>query len=118
MTITYNKITYEVMPDSIFSDFSIIADSLENACEIVKSFDGMTEYTFNIDDYSNMVIVKRSIVVSDTGVVVKVKARSKSKAEIAQAELDALRQAMLDVADSASKTTASKINNILEKGVQ
>jgi len=113
MTITFNDKTYDVEPDSIYSDFSIVADSLEDACEIVKSFDGVTDYTFNIDTYTNMVILRRSIAVVDDVITVRVKLREKTEAELAQEELEALRQAMADLATTTNKTTTAKINKIL-----
>lgn len=117
MTITYNENTYYVRDDSIYCDFSIEASTVEDACEILKSFDAMTDYTFNIDDYHNMVVVRRSIVVTDV-IIVKVKLRPKTEAEIAQEELEALRKAMAALAETTNKTTTAKINKILDEGVK
>lgn len=116
MTITYNKQTYEVTPDSIYCDFTVVADTIADACDILSSFDWMTAYTFGVDDYSDMVIVRRTIVVTDSNITVKVKLREKTEAEKAQEELEALRKAMEDLAATTSKTTSAKINDILEKG--
>lgn len=114
MTITYNNRSYDVMPDSVYYDFSISATTLEDACDIASFFDGMTGYTFHADSYSNMVVTKRSIVISDSGIVVKVKLRKKTEAEIAREELEALRRAMSDLAETTNKTTTAKINKMLE----
>lgn len=113
MTITYNGNTYTVMDDSIYCDFSIEASTVDIACEILKSFDGMTDYTFNIDEYHNMVILRRSVVVVGDSITVKIKLREKTDAELAQEELEALRQAMADLATTTNKTTTAKINKIL-----
>ena len=113
MTITYNGNTYTVMDDSIYCDFSIEANTVDVACEILKSFDGMTDYTFNVDAYHNMVILRRSVVVVGDSITVKIKLREKTDAELAQEELEALRQAMADLATTTNKTTTAKINKIL-----
>lgn len=118
MTITYNDKTYGVRPDSIYCDFQIDAYTVEHACGILTSFDGMSEYIFNVDSYSNMVIIKRSIVVTDSDIIVRVKLREKTQAELAQAELDSLRKAMSDLAETTNKTTTDKINKILNEGVK
>lgn len=117
MTITYNENKYDVTADSIYSDFSINADSLDEACAIVNAFEEMTEYTFGVDAYTNMVVVKRTISLTDSGIVVRVKLRRKSNSEAIYEELTSLRQAMADLAETTNKTTTTKINNILNKGV-
>lgn len=113
MTITYNDNTYDVRPDSIYCDFQIDAYTVEHACTILQSFDGMSEYVFNTDAYSNMVILKRSIVVTGSSIIVRVKLREKTQAELAQEELQSLRSAMSDLAETTNKTTTAKINKIL-----
>lgn len=118
MTITYNGNTYEVRPDSIFCDFQIDAYTVEHACGILTSFDGMSDYVFNTDTYSNMVIIKRSIVVTDSAIVVRVRLREKTQAELAREELESLRSAMSDLAETTNKTTTAKINKILNEGVK
>lgn len=114
MTITYNDNTYEVMPDSVYFDFSVVTYTLEEAVEIVKAFDGMTDYVFNIDTYTNMVVVKRIINIGNDGIIVKVKLRHKTETELIQEELEALRKAMADLAETTNKTTTAKINKILD----
>lgn len=114
MTITYNDKTYDVMPNSVYFDFSIMTYSLEEALEIVRAFDGMTDYVFNIGSHSNMVIVKRIISIGNDGIIVKVKLREKTEAELVQEELEALRKAMADLAETTNKTTTAKINKILD----
>lgn len=117
MTITYNDNKYEVTSDSIYSDFSIKADSLADACTIVEAFDEITEYTFGVDTHTNMIVVKRTISVTDTGITVRIKLRRKSDSEAIYEELTSLRQAMADLAETTNKTTTNKINNLLNKGV-
>lgn len=116
MTITYNDKTYTVIPDSVYYDFSISVSTLEEACDVVRSFDGVTDYIFNVDTYTNMIVVKRSIVVGDE-ILVRVKLRKKTEAELAKEELEALRQAMISLAETTNKTTTAKINKILDKEV-
>lgn len=117
MTITHNNKKYDVTSDSIYSDFSIKANTLADACAIVEAFGEMAEYTFGIDVHANMVVVKRIISVTDTGIIVRIKLRRKSDSEAIYEELTSLRQAMADLAETTSKTTTDKINNLLNKGV-
>lgn len=119
MTITYNDNKYDVTSDSVYSDFSIKADSLADACKIIEAFgaEKTAEYTFGINVHSNMVVVKRIISVTDTGITVRIKLRRKSDSEAIYEELTSLRQAMADLAETANKTTTDKINNLLNKGV-
>lgn len=114
MTITYNDRTFSVLPDSVYYDFSISATTLEEACEIVRFFDNAAGYTFNITAYGNMVVVKRTIVISDGAITVRIKLREKTGEELAKEELEALRQAMIDLAGTTNKTTTAKINKILD----
>lgn len=117
MTITHNNKKYDVTSDSIYSDFSIKVNSLADACAIVEAFGETAEYTFGGDVRTNMVVVKRIISVTDTGITVRVKLRKKSDSEAIYEELTSLRQAMADLAETTSKTTTDKINDLLNKGV-
>lgn len=119
MTIIYNDNKYDVTSDSIYTDFSIKADSLSNACKIIEAFgvEKTVEYIFGINVHSNMVVVKRIISVTDTGITVRIKLRRKSDSEAIYEELISLRKAMADLAETANDTTTDKINNLLNKGV-
>jgi len=117
MTLEYNGKSYDVTGESIYRDFLLIAGSVEEGCRIVAELEGMTDYVFNLTPYSNMVVVKRAIVVTDTGTTVRVILRQKTDAELARAELNALRSDLESFAASASKTNAAKINKILAEGV-
>lgn len=114
MTITYNGQTYMVSPDSVYYDFSIGAASLEDACEIIQNFSKSMPYTFGAEEYPEMVIVKRIISIEGDDISVKVKLRIKTETELVKEELEALRQAMSDLAETTSKTTTAKINKMLE----
>lgn len=116
MTITYNDKTYAVTGESIYSDFAIIANDLDEAVEILTEFDGISTYTFNETECDNMVLIKRTITVTDV-ITVSVMLRHKSQTEIAQEEIESLRQALSDLSGSVSKANAAKIQNILSKGV-
>lgn len=116
MTITYNDKTYAVTGESIYSDFAIIANDLDEAVEILTEFDGISTYTFNETECDNMVLIKRTITVTDA-ITVSVMLRHKSQTEIAQEEIESLRQALSDLSGSVSKANAAKIQNILSKGV-
>lgn len=114
MTITYNDKTYTVTDESVFSDFSILVATLAEACTIVAEFENMGDYIFGKNNYTNMVVSKRSIVITDM-ITVNVKLRQKKKVEIMQEEIDSLRAEMSKLAETTNKTTTAKINKILEK---
>lgn len=119
MTFTYNGVEYIATNESIYRDISILVDSLENACTLVTTFKSMSDYNFMGTDYSNMVVEKRSIIV-DSSIVVNIKLRKKSEKELMREEIETLRTAMKELAQTTNKTTTSKINRILEtttKGV-
>lgn len=117
MTLEYNDKTYTVTGESIYRDFSLVANSFEDGCQIFDELDGMNEYTFNLKHYTNMKLVKRAIVVDECNVIVRVVLRAMTEAELAKAELETLRADIQDFALTASKTNAAKINSILAKGV-
>lgn len=114
MTITYNDKTYIVTDESVFSDFSISVATLDEACTIVAEFENMGDYTFGKNNYTNMVVSKRSIVITDM-ITVNIKLRQKKKVEVMQEEIDSLRAEMSKLAETTNKTTTAKINKILEK---
>ncbi len=116
MTFNYNGVTYNVTDESIYRDFTIEVNTLEEACDIVNAFEGMTAYTFSATDYDNMVITKRTITVAGN-ISVNVKLRSKTRLEMMEEELNSLRSDIEDLATTTNKTTTAKINMILSKGV-
>ena len=116
MTLNYNGVTYTVTDESIYRDFTIEVNALEEACDLVNTFEGMTAYTFSATDYDNMIVTKRTITVSGN-IYVNVKLRKKSQIELMEEELNDLRNAMEDLALTTNKTTTAKINKILSKGV-
>lgn len=115
MTLEYNGSTYVTTQDSIYRDISIVVDSLDNACTLVKTFDGMSEYTFANTAYSGMLVTKRNISIGND-IVVSVKLRKKSEKESMQEEIKSLRSAMEELALTTNKTTTAKIKKILERG--
>jgi hypothetical protein len=117
MTFTYNGVTYIVTDESIYRDFTILAGSLEEACDIVNALDGMTDYTFSAVDYADMIVYKRTITISDV-IAVNVKLRRKTQMEQMKEELNGLKTAMADLALTTNKTTTDKINKILDEGVR
>ena len=116
MTITYNDKTYTVTGESIYSDFAIVVKDIDEAVAVLTEFDGISTYTFNETECDNMVLIKRTITVTDV-ITVSVMLRHKSQTEIAQEEIETLRQALSDLSGSVSKANAAKIQNILSKGV-
>ena len=115
MTITYNDKTYTVTGESIYSDFAIVVKDMDEAVATLAEFDGISTYIFNETECDNMVLIKRTITVTDV-ITVSVVLRHKSQTEIAQEEIESLRQALSDLSGSVSKANATKIQNILSKG--
>ena len=116
MTITYNEKTYAVTGESIYSDFAIVVKDIDEAVAVLTEFEGISTYIFNEVEHDNMVLSKRTITVTDV-ITVSVMLRHKSQTEIAQEEIESLRQALSDLSGSVSKANATKIQNILSKGV-
>ena len=116
MTITYNEKTYAVTGESIYSDFAIVVKDIDEAVAVLAEFDGISTYIFNETECDNMVLTKRTITVTDV-ITVSVMLRHKTQTEIAQEEIESLRQALSDLSGSVSKANAAKIKNILSKGV-
>ena len=116
MTITYNDKTYAVTDESIYSDFAIVVKDIDEAVAVLTEFDGISTYIFNETECDNMVLIKRTITVTDV-ITVSVMLRHKSQTEIAQEEIESLRQALSDLSGSVSNANATKIQNILSKGV-
>ena len=117
MTITYNDKTYAVTGESIYSDFAIVVKDIDEAVAMLAEFDGISTYIFNEVEHDNMVLIKRTITVTDVNVIVSVMLRHKTQTEIAQEEIESLRQALSDLSGSVSKANAAKIQTILSKGV-
>lgn len=117
MTLTYNGVDYAVTDDSIYRDITINVSDLTEACALVGALDGMTNYTFSANEYTDMSITKMTIIIVGD-ISVNVKLRKRSKTELVQDELESLRSAMQELAASTNKTTTAKINKILQKGVE
>lgn len=117
MTITYNDKTYAVTGESIYSDFAIVVKDIDEAVAVLTEFDGISTYIFNEVEHDNMVLIKRTITVTDVNTVVGVMLRHKTQTEMAQEEIESLRQALSDLSGSVSKANATKIQSILSKGV-
>ena len=120
MRVTNNGKIYDARPESIYSDISIAADTLEEACTILESFESLSSYTFGLIPYTNMVVSKRSIVVSNS-IIVKIKLRKKTELELAQEEIAELRKALAELlkgsdgdGDGDGKTS-SNLSQLLDK---
>lgn len=116
MTITYNDKTYTVTGESIYSDFAIVVKDMDEAVAVLTEFGGISTYIFNEVEHDNMVLMKRTITVTDV-ITVSVMLRQKTRTETAQEEIESLRQALSDLSGSVSKANATKIQNILSKEV-
>lgn len=116
MILEYNDKKYEVTEESIYRDFSIEAFGLSGACSIAEELADMSDYTFNLIPYTNMIVVRRTITITDDKVTVGVRLREKTAEEKAVEELQTLRSDIEGLASTSSKTNAAKLNAILAKG--
>ena len=116
MILEYNDKTYEVTEESIYRDFFINTYGLEGACSIAEELADMSNYIFNLIQYTDMVVVRRTITMVGESITVGVRLREKTTEEKAVEELQALRSDIEDFASTASKTNAAKLNAILKKG--
>lgn len=77
MTLIYNEIPYEVTAESIYCDFGIRVQTIEEACTIINDLADMESYTFNSTDYENMTLKKRMIVLDENGITVRIVMKQK-----------------------------------------
>ena len=77
MTIVYNKKSYDVTAESIYCDFGIKANTIDEACTIINDLADMTDYTFNSIPYENMEFRKRMIVLDGNGITVRIVTKQK-----------------------------------------
>lgn len=111
--LTYRGLSYTTTAESIYADMSIEVSTLAEATRLCEEFADMTEYVFDGESYSNMVVSKRVIIITSESTTVKVKLRNKTELEMAQEELAALRAAMQELAQTTNETTTEQINAIL-----
>lgn len=121
MRVTNNGKIYDARPESIYSDISISADTLEEACAILESFESLSGYAFGLIPYTNMVVSRRSIVVTNA-IIVKIKLRKKTELELAQEEIAELRKALQELLGGSnsndgdnSNGTSSNLSQLLDK---
>lgn len=72
MTIVYNETSYEVTAESIYCDFGINVNTIDEACTIINDLADMTNYIFNTIPYEDMEFRKRMIVLDDNGITVRI----------------------------------------------
>ena len=77
MTFIYNEIPYEVTAESIYCDFGIKVNTIDEACTIINDLAEMETYTFNSTDYENMTLKKRMIVLDENGITVRIVMKQK-----------------------------------------
>jgi hypothetical protein len=108
MVVILNDKTYMVTDESIYSDFSIQADTIDDAVQIITDFENVDSYTFDMTEYTDMV-VRRRIIIVDDAIAAKIQFRQRTSEEMLRSDLE-------DFASTASKTNAKKIEAILSKG--
>lgn len=118
MQLIYDDKKYRVTDESVYFDFSVTVESMDEACNLVDEFCGMSDYSFNEVSYTDMVVTRRGITLENDMITVNVRLRQKTPEELLRDELESLRSELKTIAESASKSDASRINALLEKGVK
>ena len=77
MTIVHNDISYEVTAESIYCDFGIKVNTIDEACTIINDLADMTNYIFNTIPYEDIEFRKRMIVLDDNGITVRIVTKQK-----------------------------------------
>lgn len=116
MILEYNGKTYEVTDESIYRDFAIETNGLNGACSIAEEFADMSSYTFNLIQYTDMIVVRRTIIITDDRITIGVRLREKTAMEKAAEEIQTLRSDIKALVSTSSKANADVPNEILKKG--
>ena len=115
MTIEYDGRTYNSTVESVYFDFAIKVNNLEEACSIISNMADMRCYTFGKVEHIDMVVTKRVITMDANGITVRVVLREKTEAEKVREELEALKADISTLVKAAPKSEAVKFNGLLEK---
>ena len=115
MTIEYDGRTYNSTVESVYFDFAIKVNNLEEACSIISNMADMRCYTFGKVEHIDMVVTKRVITMDAKGITVRVVLREKTEAEKVREELEALKADISALVKAAPKSEAVKFNGLLEK---
>ena len=104
MTFKFNGNTYTVETESTYKEIIIAVGTLTAACNIVNAVDGITDYEFNGDSYSNMVVRRRQINIEESNITVRIVTREQTDLEKANSEISAIRSAIqeLDVSEEVA----------------
>ena len=104
MTFKFNGNTYTVESESTYKEIIIAVGTLTAACNIVNAVDGITDYEFNGDSYSNMVVRRRQINIEESNITVRIVTREQTDLEKANSEISAIRSAIqeLDVSEEVA----------------
>lgn len=104
MTFKFNGNAYTVEAESTYKEIIIAVGTLTAACNIVNAVDGITDYEFNGDSYSNMVVRRRQINIEESNITVRIITREQTDLEKANSEISAIRSAIqeLDVSEEVA----------------
>ena len=115
MTIEYDGRTYNSTVESVYFDFAIKVNNLEEACSIISNMADMRCYTFGKVEHIDMVVTKRVITMDANGITVRVVPREKTEAEKVREELEALKADISTLVKATPKSEAIKFDGLLEK---
>lgn len=104
MTFKFYGNAYTVEAESTYKEIIIAVGTLTAACNIVNAVDGITDYEFNGDSYSNMVVKRRQINIEESNITVRIITREQTDLEKANSEISAIRSAIqeLDVSEEVA----------------
>lgn len=104
MTFKFYGNAYTVEAESTYKEIIIAVGTLTAACNIVNAVDGITDYEFNGDSYSNMVVRRRQINIEESNITVRIITREQTDLEKANSEISAIRSAIqeLDVSEEVA----------------
>lgn len=81
MFLNYNGMDYAVTSESVYNDIKISELSIDEAVTVARDMVTMDSYTFNLNQYNNMVVQRRVIIIDGDMATLRVQLREKTAQE-------------------------------------
>ncbi len=81
MFLKYNGMDYAVTSESVYNDIKISELSIDEAVTVARDMVTMDSYTFNLNQYNNMVVQRRIIIIDGDMATLRVQLREKTAQE-------------------------------------
>lgn len=81
MFLNYNGMDYAVTSESVYNDIKISELSIDEAVTVARDMVTMDSYTFNLNQYNNMVVQRRIIIIDGDMATLRVQLREKTAQE-------------------------------------